>query len=141
MSIERSIRMALIDEYGGRCFYCGIEIYVANLGPRSDSMFNVDHKIPKSRGGTNKKDNLVCSCRKCNYSKGTLTVEEFRAKKQRQKDPQIEAMKLLKKALRLSPDLLSSDEIQAQVWLIEDREYPWFSFYGEDVDALNEVSA
>ena len=49
------------------CWYCG------------DPPDDVDHKIPKSRGGASiDKANLVAACRKCNNAKGSLTVEEFR---------------------------------------------------------------
>ncbi len=38
---------------------------------------HLEHKIPICRGGTNKKSNLAVSCKKCNFSKGRKTVEEF----------------------------------------------------------------
>lgn len=37
----------------------------------------VDHIIPKSRGGTDRSDNLVAACHKCNEEKGNRTAEEF----------------------------------------------------------------
>lgn len=60
----------------GRCFYCG-------FNPRENAEYKqrlaVEHKTPKSRGGTDEDRNLVLSCRSCNSSKGTKTFEEFRA--------------------------------------------------------------
>ena len=46
----------------------------------------VDHKIPLQRGcvynpdnvGDNRIDNLMPSCRACNFRKGILTIEQFR---------------------------------------------------------------
>lgn len=42
----------------------------------------VDHVLPRSRGGGDTMDNLVCACRKCNAraaDKAFLTIEEKRA--------------------------------------------------------------
>lgn len=51
----------------GRCFYCDCAL---------DS-FEVDHKTPLSRGGSDRADNIVCACEPCNLRKGRKTVEEF----------------------------------------------------------------
>lgn len=55
-------------KYGGKCAYCG--------DISSDNM-SIDHMIPRSRGGSNCESNLMPSCRSCNSTKGTKTVEEF----------------------------------------------------------------
>jgi 5-methylcytosine-specific restriction endonuclease McrA len=49
-----------------RCQYCG----------RTDPMLTVDHIHPRSRGGTDSWDNLVCACVGCNNRKGDRTPEE-----------------------------------------------------------------
>ena len=54
---------------GGRCFYCGRRL--------RDMRFHVDHRIPISRGGSNKPENLACACARCNIAKGGLTEAEF----------------------------------------------------------------
>jgi 5-methylcytosine-specific restriction endonuclease McrA len=48
------------------CQYCGA---------RGDEM-NVDHVIPKSRGGSSDWFNLVCSCVRCNTRKNDRTPKE-----------------------------------------------------------------
>jgi 5-methylcytosine-specific restriction endonuclease McrA len=53
------------DRIKGDCHYCG-----APAGCR-------DHRIPKSRGGTDDPANIVLACRRCNTSKGRLTEQEF----------------------------------------------------------------
>lgn len=53
----------------GLCFYCATPLV----------RFDLDHKTPLSRGGTNSPENLVCACRWCNRSKGAKTAEEFAA--------------------------------------------------------------
>lgn len=48
---------------GGLCAYCLKRVVRAN--------FNVDHVIAISAGGSNKRNNLVGSCKKCNAKKGS----------------------------------------------------------------------
>lgn len=54
------------------CFYCGDKFDIDEL--------HLDHIFPKSRGGKDKKDNLITACEQCNLIKGNLTVEEFHTK-------------------------------------------------------------
>lgn len=44
------------------CFYCGIVLHIDNS--------TIDHKIPRSKSGTNNIKNLVLACEKCNSEKG-----------------------------------------------------------------------
>jgi 5-methylcytosine-specific restriction endonuclease McrA len=49
-----------------KCAYCG----------RSDLPLTIDHVIPKSKGGTDSWENLVCACTNCNNRKGDRTPAE-----------------------------------------------------------------
>ncbi len=51
-----------------RCQYCGNEFKKSEL--------NLDHVIPRTRGGISSWDNVVCSCIPCNRQKGGRTPEE-----------------------------------------------------------------
>lgn len=62
-----NIRNYLLEKHGRKCFYCG----------KTVSGFEVEHMLPKSRGGSNRIDNLTLSCHDCNQEKDTLTAEEF----------------------------------------------------------------
>ena len=42
--------------------------------------FTIDHKIPRSKGGTDDFDNLWLLCNACNSTKGTGTIAEMRVK-------------------------------------------------------------
>jgi len=64
----RLTRRNLLLRDGYRCQYCGDEPGVREL--------NVDHVVPKSRGGRDTWDNLVISCRDCNLTKGKCTPDE-----------------------------------------------------------------
>ncbi|HEY8426802.1 MAG TPA: HNH endonuclease [Sandaracinaceae bacterium] len=54
------------DDY--TCQYCGARPGVKEL--------NLDHVVPRSRGGRSTWENLVTSCRSCNLRKGWATPEE-----------------------------------------------------------------
>ncbi len=49
-----------------RCQYCG----------RSDLPLTIDHVNPKSKGGTDSWENMVCACVKCNNKKGDRLPHE-----------------------------------------------------------------
>ncbi len=53
---------------GNRCQYCGRGFQRAEL--------NLDHVIPRSRGGITTWENVVCSCVACNLRKGGRTPDE-----------------------------------------------------------------
>jgi len=54
------------DKY--TCQYCG-----KHLGKKE---YTVDHIIPRSKGGKNTWENLVASCRKCNFKKANKSLGE-----------------------------------------------------------------
>ena len=61
------VREYLLEKWGRKCAYCGAE----------DVPLEVEHIIPKARGGSNRVSNLTLACRKCNEKKGARTAEEF----------------------------------------------------------------
>ncbi|WP_312846411.1 RNA-guided endonuclease IscB [Deinococcus rubellus] len=63
------VRAYLRQKWDDKCAYCG------KKGEE------VEHLVPRSRGGSNRINNLVWSCRKCNEEKDNLTLEEFLARK------------------------------------------------------------
>jgi len=61
------VREYLLDKWGRKCAYCG----------NTNVPLEVEHIVPKSRGGTDRVSNLTISCRNCNLKKGDKTAEEF----------------------------------------------------------------
>lgn len=61
------VREYLLEKWGRRCVYCSAE----------DVPLEVEHIVPKIRGGSNRVSNLTLACRTCNRTKGSLTAEEF----------------------------------------------------------------
>lgn len=67
----RTIRLTRRNVYSrdsNTCQYCGKKFKTENL--------NLDHVIPKSKGGKNSWDNIVCSCIDCNSKKANRTPRE-----------------------------------------------------------------
>ncbi|HKV25719.1 MAG TPA: HNH endonuclease signature motif containing protein [Candidatus Acidoferrum sp.] len=64
-----SLRKAIHDREGGRCFYC-LRRMVANVRC-------VDHVVPRVRHGRNSYRNLVSSCIECNSLKCDLPAPDF----------------------------------------------------------------
>jgi 5-methylcytosine-specific restriction endonuclease McrA len=63
-------RMLIYWRDGYRCQFCAKKFSAAEL--------TLDHILPKSRGGSNRPDNLVTACKSCNNRKGARTPEEAR---------------------------------------------------------------
>jgi 5-methylcytosine-specific restriction endonuclease McrA len=76
-------RKSVLDKYGGKCAYCGVNV--------SYSTMQIDHIKPVYRSSTNKElsvygitkgtndiNNLNPSCKSCNASKSTFTVNKWR---------------------------------------------------------------
>jgi 5-methylcytosine-specific restriction endonuclease McrA len=61
------VREYLLEKWKRKCAYC----------KKTGLKLEIEHIIPKSRGGSNRVDNLTISCRKCNVKKGNKTAEEF----------------------------------------------------------------
>jgi 5-methylcytosine-specific restriction endonuclease McrA len=61
------VREYLLDKWQRRCAYCG----------KANIPLQVEHIIPRSRGGSDRVDNLTLACESCNQRKGSQTAEEF----------------------------------------------------------------
>lgn len=61
------VKEYLLEKWGRKCAYCGKE----------NVTLEIEHIIPKSRGGTNRVSNLTLACHECNQKKGNKTAEEF----------------------------------------------------------------
>jgi 5-methylcytosine-specific restriction endonuclease McrA len=71
------IREYLLEKWGRRCVYCD----------KQNIPLQIDHIIPKSKGGSNRIANLTLACSSCNLKKGNLPVETFTKKAIRSPPP------------------------------------------------------
>ena len=64
---RRVNRMRLVVSDGKECAYCGLD----------EIPLEVEHIIPKSRGGTDRLQNLALSCKECNSAKANKLPHEI----------------------------------------------------------------
>ena len=63
-----------------KCIYCNKEVFFYQERPNTKlphNMATIDHIIPKSKGGTDKKSNLVCACIECNHASSDMDYFAF----------------------------------------------------------------
>jgi 5-methylcytosine-specific restriction endonuclease McrA len=61
------VREYLLEKFARTCVYCGA----------TGVLLEVEHIVPKGRGGSNRVSNLAIACHPCNDAKGTQTAAEF----------------------------------------------------------------
>jgi 5-methylcytosine-specific restriction endonuclease McrA len=61
------VREYLLEKWGRTCAYCG-----ASAVP-----LQIEHIVPKVRGGSTRVSNLTIACKPCNTAKGTQTAAEY----------------------------------------------------------------
>jgi len=62
-----NVRNYLLEKFDHTCIYCGA----------TDVPLEVEHIIPRSRGGSDRVSNLTIACHDCNQEKGNQTATEF----------------------------------------------------------------
>ncbi len=67
MTIPENLRRQVIEEANYRCEYCKTSSRLTG------TPLVIDHILPRSLKGTNKRSNLAASCYRCNEFKGTKT--------------------------------------------------------------------
>jgi 5-methylcytosine-specific restriction endonuclease McrA len=61
------LREYLLEKFGHQRAYCG--------GASGEAVLNIDHVIPRSRGGCDRVSSLAVVCRMCNEAKGNRIPE------------------------------------------------------------------
>ena len=69
MAVSNRQVIELWVECDGKCFYCDL--------PLSPRQFEIDHFLPRARGGPDEMWNYVLSCRTCNRAKSDLSPCHF----------------------------------------------------------------
>lgn len=78
---KEAIRAVVWEKTDGHCAYCGLALTPDSVGTmtgRYQSWMQVDHVMPRARGGSQLIENLMPSCQSCNATKRHKTLEEYR---------------------------------------------------------------
>ena len=68
------VREYVLDKWSHRCAYCG----------KQNIPLQVEHIVPRAKGGTDRVSNLTLACEKCNRAKGIQEIAVFLKKKPEQ---------------------------------------------------------
>jgi hypothetical protein len=61
------VKEYLLEKWGRKCAYCGAK----------GVPLQIEHVIPKSKGGSNRVSNLTLACQRCNQQKGNRTAGAY----------------------------------------------------------------
>jgi len=64
---QYEVREYLLEKWGRKCAYCNAK----------DTRLEVEHIVPRSKGGSNRVSNLTLACVPCNQAKGNQDIREF----------------------------------------------------------------
>lgn len=71
--LRRRYLRAKLEEQQGYCPICGKAI------PQGKGASHTDHRLPRSRGGTDDESNIQAVCASCNRRKGVKSMDELRS--------------------------------------------------------------
>lgn len=79
------VRRRIQDEQGGTCYFCSRTVceYPMHTRPHPDDMATLDHVLPRSRGGDDRRENLIVSCYRCNADRQNSIPSDYGATLQR----------------------------------------------------------
>ena len=69
MKRQNNIRERLLNESAHTCIYCGHPLTLESM--------EIDHIVPRSKGGESDYGNKVCACPHCNALKADTDLPEF----------------------------------------------------------------
>jgi HNH endonuclease/RRXRR protein len=65
------VREYVLEKWGRKCAYCA----------KQDIPLQIEHIVPRAKGGSDRVSNLTLACEKCNTAKGTQDIAVFLGKK------------------------------------------------------------
>ncbi len=100
--VGTELREYLLEKWGRACAYC----------EATGVPLNLDHVVPRSRGGSDRVANLTLACVPCNQAKGSQAIEAFLAQ-----DPQ----RLARIRAQLRTPLRDAAAVNSMRWAVKGR--------------------
>ncbi len=135
--VPDSLRYRVLKESNGRCALCGIT--------KEERPLDVDHIIPRSKGGKTVYENLQVLCSKCNRSKNNKDDEDFRITLQNDYNENCIFCKYPAKNVLFENDYASVIEDSNPVTkyhslIIPKRHFPdYFMISGQELSAIHDL--
>lgn len=81
MSYTKEELRKIYDRTEGRCHICRKQLAFKNYGaPGERGAWEVEHSVPRAKGGSNRRQNLYPAHVTCNRAKGSRSTSQARAK-------------------------------------------------------------
>ena len=81
MSTDNNFRERIFQKTDGRCHLCRKQLSFSNYGKQGGrGAWEVEHSMPRVKGGTDHLNNLYPACISCNRSKGASSTSRAREK-------------------------------------------------------------
>ena len=117
MAISRALRFEVFKRDSFSCQYCGRQT--------PQTILEIDHIIPKSKGGTDDINNLITSCFDCNRGKGAVPLAVLKIADTRKQE--IQKLKERRKQIEAYEKFLHEEKVKEEQVLQEINDY-WASF-------------
>jgi 5-methylcytosine-specific restriction endonuclease McrA len=88
MAYSEELLNRIYDRTDGYCHICGKRLSFVNYGKYGrKGAWQVEHSLPKAKGGTDHPNNLYAACSPCNWDKWITATRTARSRHSRKKAP------------------------------------------------------
>ncbi len=109
MSMKKSVRFAVFDRDNFTCRYCG-------KSTDDRITLEVDHVIPKSKGGGDEIENLVTSCFDCNRGKSAKLIGQTAPETERDRRRRLQELAETNRSAKELVALSEAKKKRIQAW-------------------------
>lgn len=109
MSVRKSVRFAVFDRDNYTCRYCG-------RSTDDGVILEVDHVIPRSKGGSDEIENLATACADCNRGKSAKEIGSTAPETERDRRRRLQELAEIKRSSEELAALASARRERVQSW-------------------------
>jgi 5-methylcytosine-specific restriction endonuclease McrA len=124
MKNHKKRKILYFEKANTHCVYCEIQMKYVDFSEECCNLPNactIEHIIPKSKGGTNHISNLTLACRKCNTTRSSMDIEDFKLKSRIEKlakrNKKSRSLKKIERNIKKLNSMIKSDSQNFENWL------------------------
>jgi len=110
MGISKKTRFLVFDRDKYQCRYCG-------KSTDDGVILEVDHVVPRSKGGTDEIENLVTACFDCNRGKSNVEIGSTAPEKDIDRRRRLQELRETERAAEELAALVMARKAKAQAWV------------------------